>query len=736
MLTLGGSEARVSLTFELDQSTYIATRVVRRNARGGVSTKEARLECLEESGTSTVLAGTEREINPAVESLLRLSFEDFTRCVALPQGEFARFLRAKGEERRDLLLRLLNLNVYLLVGQRAGQIAATANAAVQLKNQRLEVLAAATPEVLALATKRSTSLKQLHNQAQKARPKIEESHQLEVDERNREAEARRFIQLLQRITVPTRAREHAEQLSALQSEFRVAEAAAKTATQQREAAAASTKELPDLAALKTTVAAHGDLARCLVELATRDADFSIAKAHEEHADKELAEAEVAHQEAECRLQSLEIAHAAEHLAENLVAGEPCPVCDQVVQVLPSRHAPQALSGAKKVETDAKKKLESARKAQSDAAKATAALDGTLAALRQQRDGLEAQIKIHPELEDLNALIAAIEDKLAKLSAARAQEDAANANRTAKQEDLTTLATETEALQSLYDSQRDRVASLAPPSAQRRDLLADWEVLDTWAKSTVTEQQFIATTAGEKADECRVAAESQVETLLAACANLDVSVSGDIVDVLTAITEAATQVAAEVQGIKSAITEAKGLEQDIRDLREESEVAATLRGLLRADHFPEWLLTEALELLVIDASATLRALTNDEFSLTLGDKEFMVIDHANADEERPARTLSGVRHSKHPWPSHLLSPTRSAASPPTARRVLDSLFLDEGFGTLDAETLDTVAATIENLGQSGRMVGVITHVRELAARVPVRFEVRKGVRTSTVEKLTS
>jgi len=68
--------------------------------------------------------------------------------------------------------------------------------------------------------------------------------------------------------------------------------------------------------------------------------------------------------------------------------------------------------------------------------------------------------------------------------------------------------------------------------------------------------------------------------------------------------------------------------------------------------------------------------------------------------------------------------------------LDAIFLDEGFGTLDPETLDVVAATIENLGQSGRMVGVVTHVSELAARVPVRFVVRKGVGTSTVEKVTS
>ena len=56
--------------------------------------------------------------------------------------------------------------------------------------------------------------------------------------------------------------------------------------------------------------------------------------------------------------------------------------------------------------------------------------------------------------------------------------------------------------------------------------------------------------------------------------------------------------------------------------------------------------------------------------------------------------------------------------------VDSLFLDEGFGTLDSETLDTVAAVIHELGADGRTVGLITHVSELAQQIPVRFEVSK------------
>jgi len=63
--------------------------------------------------------------------------------------------------------------------------------------------------------------------------------------------------------------------------------------------------------------------------------------------------------------------------------------------------------------------------------------------------------------------------------------------------------------------------------------------------------------------------------------------------------------------------------------------------------------------------------------------------------------------------------------------LDSIFLDEGFGTLDPETLEVVASTLETLAQGERMVGVVTHVSALADRVPVRFRVTRNARTSTI-----
>ncbi len=66
--------------------------------------------------------------------------------------------------------------------------------------------------------------------------------------------------------------------------------------------------------------------------------------------------------------------------------------------------------------------------------------------------------------------------------------------------------------------------------------------------------------------------------------------------------------------------------------------------------------------------------------------------------------------------------------------MESIFLDEGFGTLDPDTLDVVATAIEELGASGRMVGLVTHIRELADRMPVRLEVAKTSGAATVERV--
>ncbi|HET9501109.1 MAG TPA: SMC family ATPase [Marmoricola sp.] len=65
--------------------------------------------------------------------------------------------------------------------------------------------------------------------------------------------------------------------------------------------------------------------------------------------------------------------------------------------------------------------------------------------------------------------------------------------------------------------------------------------------------------------------------------------------------------------------------------------------------------------------------------------------------------------------------------------VDTLFVDEGFGSLDAETLEQVMDTLDQLREGGRVVGVVSHVSEMRSRIPTRLQVVKGRAGSTVEQ---
>jgi exonuclease SbcC len=63
--------------------------------------------------------------------------------------------------------------------------------------------------------------------------------------------------------------------------------------------------------------------------------------------------------------------------------------------------------------------------------------------------------------------------------------------------------------------------------------------------------------------------------------------------------------------------------------------------------------------------------------------------------------------------------------------MDTLFIDEGFGTLDPESLDLAMRTLIDLQSEGRLVGIISHVSELRERIDMRLELRAGASGSRV-----
>jgi DNA repair protein SbcC/Rad50 len=102
-----------------------------------------------------------------------------------------------------------------------------------------------------------------------------------------------------------------------------------------------------------------------------------------------------------------------------------------------------------------------------------------------------------------------------------------------------------------------------------------------------------------------------------------------------------------------------------------------------------------------------------------DLELQIVDHYQADVVRPMATLSGGE-------SFLVSLSLALGLSDLAGRKVQirSLFIDEGFGTLDSDTLDIAISALENLQASGKMIGIISHVEALKDRIGAQIEVSK------------
>lgn len=108
-------EAYVSFTFELGNADGTYCYKVERSFKrtGEYSLKTATCRIIEiTDGQSVVIADKMNEVNQAVQELIGLTIDDFTRAVVLPQGKFAEFLSLKGSERRQMLQRLFHLQKY------------------------------------------------------------------------------------------------------------------------------------------------------------------------------------------------------------------------------------------------------------------------------------------------------------------------------------------------------------------------------------------------------------------------------------------------------------------------------------------------------------------------------------------------------------------------------------------------------------------------------------------------
>ena len=170
---------------------------------------------------------------------------------------------------------------------------------------------------------------------------------------------------------------------------------------------------------------------------------------------------------------------------------------------------------------------------------------------------------------------------------------------------------------------------------------------------------------------------------------------------------------------------QSLLQQIAALAQDSELWQRLDGLIgsaKGDKFRKFAQGLTLDHLLHLANQHLTRL-HGRYLLrrkTTGELELDIVDSWQGDVARDTRTLSGGE-------AFLVSLALALALSDlvSSKTSIDSLFLDEGFGTLDGDTLEVALAALDALNASGKMIGIISHVEALKERIPAQIRVEKG-----------
>ncbi|GLY94893.1 SMC family ATPase [Actinoplanes sp. NBRC 103695] len=760
-LSPSATEARVRLVFESAGDRYVATRVVRRDGRGNVKTSGAGLQLMPpgfdvsrlDTGMSLddlgeVLAGTPAEMDRAVIEAVGLPYEQFTSCVVLPQGQFADFLHAKPATRQQILVNLLGLHVYEEVQQLATTRSSTAEGKLAAIDQLLEGLADADDEAVATAEAQLTQMRDLATAVEAAVPGLREIRGREATAAQARDALRAEVAALTGVRTPDGSAELVAAVSAARETATAAADEVRIAEEREEKIRGELTAAGDPGSLKLLLDRHAELDRLTGQAEWFAGEVTVAKVEFEDAS---TAADLAHSAHLGATQLLEQARAdyteaqkldrAVALRAHLSAGDHCPVCEQTVTdvpAMPTGSAVQAAEATGKAARSAAEVAEAAwkqrdavaRKLESNLERKSAQLEHHMSRLAEVRavvadsPGVEA---VQQRLAELNKLQKRLEEAGTRVRAAReAQRKAQRAVAVAEDQQRSAWRA--------FDTTRDAVARFSPPPADRDDLAQAWSTLVEWASVERTNRTAALGSAEDAVALAHGATQSAFDAIAALFTEAGLSAPRDDSGLIRAAAVAAERAGSAWQRLVDRREQARDFTEQRATLAREAQVAKSLAGHLRANNFERWLLEEALDLLVDGASGILRELTGGQYDLIHEKGEFWVVDHFDADLRRGVRTLSGGETFQASLALALALSEQLAGMSATAAS-LESIVLDEGFGTLDATTLDVVAATLENLAARGdRMVGVVTHVNALAERVPVRFEVHKDARTAYVERV--
>lgn len=713
-------QARVQLVFETENVAWEVIRLIRQ--KGTSQTVLRRID-----GVGTPVTG-DRNVTERIEEIVGLDFESFRSSVVLPQGEFDRFLKATPTERSRILKGIFRLDRVDLLrdGAKArwqvieGQIGAYQHTLDSFPDQ---------PELLLKqATTEAGEVRRLLDEVSDELPKVLQAEQEVRTSSEHIAGVRRELAQTEGALRRLPAEETLRNLVDLQdrAEFRLSKAgqALDTAVLQfgqaeaeQEAVVSRTGGEAWVAAVETALAGRTRLEEALA--AAQQEERHLEQASKAGAAEipqlrrafESAESLVAKTRA--ALQSLQQRHAAHLLRADLAEGEPCPVCEHPVAAVPASAPLPAMSAAISAVSEAEAALKAARtKLDSATTRQALAEDRLRAAAANTRARRVELDEVSRQLAELAAgkidvagelagRKAALKEARSEVLHARTVRDEADSEERSARRELDELARKSRDVSHLL-SHTCGILGIESVTDEAQGL---WDAAKRVLEAGAVKVEELQRRAAALESAARTAAQA---------------VSSFRIRFRAAPEDQAAEVLARVKG------EATRMELKIKELTDgiekRREIQAQLEGLVARKKRFERLIADFADskftaFLLDEQRRLLSRIGSEKFHELTGyyrfddEGQFQVVDQRTG-LTRSADTLSGGETF---LASLSLALALSEAVALEGGR-LGCFFLDEGFGSLDQESLDLALEGIESLADPGRLIGLISHVSGVQARL--------------------
>ncbi len=635
-------------------------------------------------------------------------------------------------------------------------------------------------EALRMATE---TARQAETTLAEARRKAEKIHSLTAEEERLKAAlkdatalavlAKEVKEREEALTAARRAAEEAEAVAEKHAtDLRVAgerlEAARERAAPEK-ALALELKQLQDALAQRAALEEAGRTVMQAQET------LKERQAERKHAERALEEAERAVDAIQARLRQ---AHAV-MLARTLEPGRPCPVCGSTEHPAPAgKEAGDApgeaeIAAAEEALAQARAALEMTRQAETEAARAVSAAEARLQALRQT---LALPDRTPEELaEKARAAERALEEARAAAAEAEKLERAVETLKF-RQEELTRSLEERRAsvssaehelararggLEQLLERVPEEMRSPEVVEARLRDVRGRRAALEETLRQAeerhgkAAEALAAAQARLHDAEKARAKAEAAAEKALRRYLEAGLPQEESMPERLRdrqAELRAAIEQLREVRGrlderrkgLRDTLAALAELAQERAALEHEHALVHGLSALASGDNparmtLQRYVLAALLDEVLAAANHRLRVMSQGRYELRrralpgdlrrAGGLDLDVLD-AWSGEARPVQTLSGGESFLAALALALGLADVVQAGAGGVR--METLFIDEGFGSLDAEALDHAIEALVNLRAKGRLIGIISHVPELRERIPAQLRVRKGRNGSSIE----